>query len=119
MEKTFHYKYKGKWLKPIISIALKHGEKEIELDTVIDSGADYSILDANFAEQIGIPVTRFQQLEIQGIASSLKGNLINVKSKVLDEFFEMPALFVKNYSGPFNILGRKGFFEKHRITFDE
>jgi len=112
-------KIKGKHSKPIIPVTLKHGQIELDVRAVVDSGADYSIFDARFAEQIGIPITRFQQLEVKGIANSITGNLCNIKTKVLDEFFEMPVLFVKNYSGPFNILGRKGFFEKHIITFDE
>ena len=119
MEKTFHYKYKRKLLSPIIPITLKHGEREAELDAVIDSGADYSLMDARFAELIGLPILRFEQRKMQGIASSVIGNMCNVKAKVLDEFFEMPVLFVNNYTGPFNILGRQGFFEKHIITFDE
>lgn len=117
MEKTFHYKYKRK-LSPIIPITLKHGDRETE-HAVIDSGADYSLMDARFAELIGLPILRFEQRKMQGIASSVIGNMCKVKAKVLDEFFEIPVLFVNNYTGPFNILGRQGFFEKHIITFDE
>ncbi len=119
MEKIFHYKFKEKCSKPIIPITLKHGQTNIDIRAIVDSGADYSIFDAIYAEQIGIPVTRFEQLKIDGIAGSLIGNLCNVKIKVIDEYLDVPVLFVKNYSGPFNILGRKGFFEKHIITFDE
>ncbi len=119
MEKTFHYKLKGKHSKPIIPITFKHGQTELYVRAIVDSGADYSIFDASFAEQVGIPVTRFEQIKMDGIAGSLKGNLCYVNIKVIAEYFDVPVLFVKNYSGPFNILGRKGFFERHTITFNE
>ncbi len=116
-EKTFHYK--GKGLKPKIQLTIKHGEREASSDAVIDSGADISIFDASIAEHIGLPFSRFEQKQIAGVSGFVKANICKVQADILGEFFELPVAFVSNYSGPFNILGRKGFFEKHVITFDE
>ena len=98
---------------------MKHLDREVALDAVVDSGSDISIFDSTAGEQIGIKASRFEQKEIVGVSGSIKANVVKVRARVLDEFFELPVAFVQNYSGPFNIIGRKGFFEKHIITFDE
>jgi len=116
-ETTFHYR--GKSLKPIIPLVIKRGDKETRLDAVIDSGADMGIFDASVAEKIGLPFSMFEQKKIAEIHGKVTAHICKIEVRVLEEFFEMPVAFVPNYTGPFNILGRKGFFERHIITFDE
>lgn len=116
-EKKFHYK--GKTPKPKIQLTLKHLSRKLLTDAVVDSGADFSIFDASIAEQLGLPYTRFEQREIAGIHGNVKAHFCTIQARVIEEFFNLPVAFVANYSGPFNILGRKSFFEKHVISFNE
>lgn len=56
-----------KFIRPIVSITLKSGGKEIRYAALVDSGADFCIFDAEIGEAIGLDIRTGAEVSFGGI----------------------------------------------------
>lgn len=93
-----------------------------EFFALIDSGADISVMPKYFADMLGINLST--ELEASyGIGGFVDSVQTKIKVKIFDEIenheFEIPIKIVLNNNKFPILLGRKGFFDKFLICFNE
>jgi hypothetical protein len=108
--------------RPVLWLVLtgKNGEK-IDVPAVIDSGADTTTLNIQYADFLGIKLDNDKQRNIIGIG---KGNvpvyqgIFSFKIKEMGNELEVPAWYVD--SDNVNILlGQEVFFDMFKIKFEK
>ena len=112
--------------RPIIPIYVKHGDKAIRYNVLIDSGSDINVFDAEVAEQLGIDVRKGKKGEIHGIGSNgKKTSGIDIWSHEVDLFIpgegtiKSPVAFAYKISDRgHGLLGQVGFFDSFIVRFD-
>ena len=111
--------------RPAIPIHFINGDETVEIPSLVDSGADMSSIDYRWANLL-----KFDTSGKRTISYGVTGSVETVISHVDVEInkghehyslnIPIRVLFVKEtdlYTP--TLLGRKGFFEKFRITIDE
>ncbi len=108
--------------RPILWLVLtgKTGEK-IEVPAVIDSGADTTTLNIQYADFLGIKIDPSEQREIMGIGKGrvpVCQNSFSFRIKEIGADLEVPAWYVD--SDNVNILlGQEVFFDSFKIKFEK
>jgi len=125
---TLTFKYKtvnrpdGTSVKtPSIPILLR-GKESLESVGLLDSGADISAMPLSIAEILGLDLNR-EKIDAYGIGgkvSSVEPTVNILVAKGHEHYsFRIPVnVILGNYSFPI-LLGRKGFFDKFIISFDQ
>jgi len=110
----------GKFL-PIISLRIKDiNRKWVVFDAFVDSGASYSIFKEEIAEILGLEMEDGEKIHVTvGDGSSITVYLHKAEVKISEEEFKANIGFSKQLGIGFNILGRKDFFEKFKVCFNE
>lgn len=112
---------RGKLIKrPIIHIELsgENGEK-IKTIGLIDSGADTSVLNVQFARALGINLKpRDSIIGISNGKVDVQQGIIKIRIIEMDEEIEMPATFIDS-SNVNVLLGQEAFFDLFRIKFEK
>lgn len=122
----FPYIHEGKGVyKPKILVRFSRLSNSLGQEThaLIDSGADISYLPTYMADYLGIPYRRFQLKSVTTLAGLRKVYHSKVDIHLPadnEEKFSIPVQIPSdNNERDIPILGRKGFFERFKITFDE
>lgn len=107
-------------LKPIIPVFLFRGKSFIRIEALIDSGADFSLFDAELAGLLGIKWNQGVPHTFVGITGSRgKAYFHSMKLKVGSWSQDIVCAFSKNVSAEnYGILGQEGFFEHFQVAFD-
>jgi hypothetical protein len=105
---------------PAAEVYLKgRGARGIRATFHIDSGAVVSVLPADDARTLGIPLAAGQQAFVQGVASELlQGYQHMIAVEIGNERIKIPVIFIDHPDVP-RILGRDGVFSRFIIMFDE
>src|SRR5437016_308579 len=104
---------------PIIPLVIHHQGNKFNFRGLIDSGAMMSIFKEEVATTLNIPVESGKITLLQGVGGRIKGYIHNLSLEIAGKTFLCPVIFSKEYSVSVNLLGRAGFFENFKITFDE
>lgn len=105
---------------PIVPVKLQGKEGMIEFEAYIDSGASYSIFHTDRAELLGIDYTKGKTAYlVVGDGGLLEIYLHNIPVIFAGKEFIATIGFSKNLGSGFNLLGRKSFFDRFRICFDD
>ncbi len=104
---------------PLIPIRLHYGNKNIKTYALLDSGSTISVFRNEIAEDLGIAIQGSKEQILQSANGLLKVYIYALKVEINDERFDMNLGFSSDLKTSFNILGREGFFDRFRITFDE
>jgi len=116
---SYKYNFSNNNFYPTIAVALLNKNKVARSLALIDSGASVSIFNLDIAEQLGIKIETGERTTLSGVSGRIAGYVHRVKARVAGKTFICPVVFSREYKASFNLLGRKGFFEKFKITFDE
>lgn len=108
-------------LVPIIPVTVGKGDNCIVTEALVDSGADQSIFDAQFAEAVGIEdVESGEEVKFEGVSGHfLTGYLHDVDLNVGgNPFRDVNIAFSRDMpDNAVNILGQQGFFDLFPIKF--
>lgn len=108
---------------PVIPITLIGKDEAIEVMGLLDSGADYSLIPKEIAEVIGMNLKKNPE-PIGGINGECDAINSDIRIKVQrgheSYTFLVNAYVIDSLDDDFPVLiGRDGFFEQFKITFDE
>ena len=112
--------YAGEPLRPALPIVVYHARGRVPFRALVDSGADYSVLPAQFAPHLGVDLAQCR--EEPCITAGGRGTVkirdipLEAEVQVLGIRFAMRAAF-SEYA-PVVLLGRDDFFNEFRVTFD-
>ena len=104
---------------PLIPIGLKRGKKKVNTFALLDSGASYSVFRPEIAEALGLNRKKKKVLHLGTPNGGVDISLSKVEVSVEKTKFFTSIGFSKGYAANFNILGRKGFFNRFSVCFNE
>ena len=116
------YKYQffnGEFL-PVVNIMLKSKKDQVELKAFIDTGASYCLVHADVTEILGIDLEAGEKTEmVLGDGNILAVYLHELDVSISGVEFKTRIGFSKSLGIGFDIIGRKGIFDKFRVCFNE
>jgi len=114
---------RGKMVKrPLLQVVFKgKDEKEINSFAVIDSGADTTTLNIQYAKFLGIDLDKNKTRKIMGVGQgtiSVYQGILPFKIKEMGIEMKIPAWFVDSQNVDI-LLGQEVFFDKFKIKFEK
>ena len=113
---------KGKLAKrPLIEIDLMNGSRTVHAFGLIDSGADTTLMNIEYARDLGIDLRSARTKEFLGIGNSRVPSFITeimIKVQHIDTIITTPVAFTESPSVDI-LLGQEDFFECFRIKFEK
>ena len=106
-------------LFPLIPFEVSSGERDYRNIGLIDSGARLSLFRKDSARELGLRIEEGSPIMLRGVMGLLQAYVHRLTVKVAGQEFLCDLCFSEEYTGNLNILGRKDFFEKFVISFDE
>jgi hypothetical protein len=101
-----------------IANTAKHSPPTRRFEAVIDSGASRCIFHANFGRAIGLDILSGEMEETMGVSGqATRTYLHNVSLYAMGSIIRIRAGFTETLPVG-GLLGRRGFFEYFKITFD-
>jgi predicted aspartyl protease len=104
---------------PVIPIELKANEKRFLTRAYVDSGASFSIFDAEIADYLGLDYRKGDKIYPAGIGGHICTYLNEIIVALNGREMHCEVLFSDEFTVKFNLLGRAGIFDKFRICFDD
>ena len=106
-------------LRPIVPVRLRFKEIFVIDEALIDSGADWCILDAGLLDILKIP--KGKRVNFSGIGrEKLTGFKSKINLTIADKELKTDVIFSGDL-GPlsYGVLGQKGFFDNFKVCFDK
>ena len=105
---------------PMIPLEMRRPNgRWITTEALVDSGATLSLFDGQIGRDLGLSINHGERIRPTGIGGTINAFLHRIDFKMGDEEFEGQAAFTSGHRLPLNLLGRKAFFERFLVTFDE
>lgn len=105
-------------LRPIIPIDLKHGNRGVHYEVLVDSGADICIFDSEIGELLGLDIISGEEQFVTGVTGVPEKYYIHtITISVGGHKYEIDAGFMKRPTDSYGIVGQKGFFEFFSVKF--
>jgi len=117
----FRYKkYAPGILRPVIPVEITHKNRSIPYEVLVDSGADFCILDAQIGELLGIDIESGTAMKVAGITGVAKAYYIHaVKMSVGGWVYSVKVGFLSDIAElGYGVVGQKGFFDIFIVKFD-
>ena len=119
MQLEFSYLRKGKQSFPVIDLKAQYKKKALTIKALVDSGASYSVFRVEIADYLGIKLEKGKVLYLEGIGGRILGYLHTISIIIGNKKYRCKAVFSREFTVSFNILGRDNFFTPFFITFYE
>lgn len=114
-----YMKLRGRNL-PIIPLRVKDENGWVSYNAFVDSGAGYSIFQSDVAEDLNLKLEEGKKEYVTvGDGSLIVVYLHGLDIEIGKEAFKAAIGFSKQLGIGFNIIGRKGIFERFKICFNE
>lgn len=116
----FPYKRYRDTPAPIIPVTVLAGHRWKRILVYVDSGAAYSILTASEAKRLGLLKIKARRLGVttsggKTVSISLHRLWIKVGDERISVTFGVP----RNFDVDFNLLGRRDFFSRFEVSFND
>jgi predicted aspartyl protease len=118
MKYKYHF-FDGEFL-PVMDIVLKSKKDSVNLRAFIDTGASYCLVHADVTEILGIDMEAGEKTEmVLGDGNILTVYLHGMVVSIGRMEFNARIGFSKGLGTGFDIIGRKGIFDKFKVCFNE
>ena len=115
-----YYKLERDNFAPIIPLKILGSEGWITFEAYIDSGASFSIFNKDRAEILGIDPKKGEGISLTvGNGGLLEVYVHKLQVEFANVRFSALIGFSYQLGVGFNLLGRKSFFERFKICFDD
>lgn len=115
----FPYLQYGDFYRPIVPVTFVVGDQSLTYQALVDTGADYSVVDRELGVELGIQFDKALPVEVAGIAGSAPGSIVLVDLHISTmNFTRVPVIFVELGTRSFGILGHAGLFDRFRLTVE-
>ena len=117
----FKYKKYGVGiLRPVIPVEIEYDGRSVSYEVLVDSGADFCILDAQIGELLGISIETGQEQKVGGITGTLESYYVhNVVIRVGGHPYDIKLGFLRNIANiGYGVVGQRGFFDIFVVKFD-
>lgn len=117
----FRYKKYGTGiLRPVMPIEICYNNLCVPYEVLVDSGADFSIFDAQLSDILGIELRKGEISEVWGITGAGEQYYVHpVTIKVGGWSYNIKAGFLPNIARMgYGVVGQRGFFDIFVVKFD-
>ncbi len=104
---------------PIIPIELETREKTFLTRAYVDSGAGFSIFNAEIADYMGLDYRSGEMIFPAGVGGHIRAYINEILISVGNIKVSCNVLFSDEFTVKFNLLGRSGVFDRFRVCFDD
>ena len=105
---------------PIVPLHLRGRSRWILFDAFVDSGADYSVFHEKVALMLGLKMASgLKKVVMVGDGDDMTVYVHPVQVKFADFVFKAPIAFSTDLGSGFNLVGRKGFFDRFQFCFND
>ena len=105
---------------PLYSVKIKSSETEFQLEMLVDSGADCSLVPLKIGEELGFKLAEAETMQVaNGVGGSIEYVLRNVQFTIDGHSFSAPIAWVQNKNCSDTILGREIVFDLFDIEFKQ
>lgn len=117
----FNYKLTAYRWMPIIPLTLGYRNRSLEFSAYVDSGAFYSLFDAEVASSLDLNLEQGKKaIFIVGDGKFLTARVFKIVIGIGSHSFVSDIAFSKELKVGFNLLGRKGIFDHfEEVIFQE
>lgn len=117
---TYRYKRLKNLEVPIITLAIRYGERWYPSEAYVDSGATYSVFTAQVANRLGLAYRTGRKVYVQvGDGGFIPVYLHDLEIQIGKHRLTAPLGFSDKLGIRFNLLGRTGIFGYFKTCFDE
>ncbi|MHC1611260.1 MAG: hypothetical protein ACXQTW_06665 [Candidatus Methanospirareceae archaeon] len=116
---TFDYEEIAGKFYPVIPIELKAEEKRILTRAFVDSGASFSIFNAEIADYLGLDYRKGKKIYPAGVGGHICAYINEIFIYIHDIEIRCKVLFSDEFAVKFNLLGRAGIFDRFKVCFDD
>ena len=104
---------------PLLNITLKSNGSEFTALCLIDSGAEYCVLDAEIGEAMGLVVQEGRPISLSGVQDPrFTAYLHDIEYMLEGKRYPATVAFSYNTRMGHGILGRHDFFDYFKVCFD-
>lgn len=105
---------------PMIPLRVKSEKGLYDVWAFVDSGATYSVFEASEAERLGIRLEEGKKMMIVvGDGSFIPVYLHKITVQIGEEEFETEIGFSSHLGIGFNLMGRRGIFDRFKVCFSD
>jgi predicted aspartyl protease len=116
---TFDYEEIAGKFYPVIPIELKANEKRFLTRAYVDSGASFSIFNAEIAEYLGLDYREGNKIYPAGVGGHICAYINEILISIPNIEKWCKVLFSDEFTVKFNLLGRAGIFDRFKVCFDD
>ena len=102
--------------RPTLPVRLSYNEAKVDLDVILDSGADISMFQLDVAKILGIPNDLLIANPFELATGQVNGWLFPIDITICERTYSCRCAFIDN-SKWLNVLGRETIFEKMKFAF--
>ena len=103
----------------VIPIELKANEKRFLTRAYVDSGASFSIFNAEIADYLGLDYRKGDKIYPARVGGHICAYINEIFISIHDIEIRCKVLFSDEFMVKFNLLGRAGIFDRFRVCFDD
>lgn len=105
---------------PIIPVALRARARWVPFNAFVDSGADYSVFHSDVAALLGLNLfAGKKKIVTVGDGDEMVTWLHDIQVRFAGYVFVAAIAFSPGLGAGFNLIGRKTFFEKFQVCFND
>jgi len=107
--------------RPLLELELLGKERILTVFGLVDSGADMSLVNARYAELLGIVLDELPTKDFVGISDSRVHTYfaeVPIRIKYFDKILYLPVAFADSPNVDI-LLGQEEFFDAYRIRFEK
>lgn len=105
---------------PFSRLQIQGAKNSLILEAFVDSGADFTICHAACLADLGLSTKRgILKRILVGDGDEIHARLFLLSVSFYGYSFKAPICFSERLGPGFNLLGRKGFFDRFRFCFDD
>jgi len=117
---TYRYKHVKGLRVPIITVAIRYGERWHSVEAYVDSGATYSVFTTQVADRLGLDFRSGRRLYVQvGDGGFIPVYLHDLQIQIGRYRLQASLGFSDKLGVRFNLLGRTSIFSYFKVCFDE
>jgi hypothetical protein len=114
--KTAAFPHETKVSRPTIKVKIQYQDRAVDLYSLVDSGADYSIFPSSIGKSLGIDIFSGEEESTSGIGGTIKVYFHRITLIVEEHALEVRAGFSDRV--PWPCLGQLDFFEHFEVRFN-
>jgi predicted aspartyl protease len=116
----FLYKRVRGIYQPVIPLGIKFPNQWVPLDVYVDSGAEYTVIEAGIAESVGFDYRRGERIYLRvGNGSLIQVYLHHLEVQLGSVQLKCRVGFSDQLKVNYNVLGKADIFEYFKICFSQ